>query len=360
MRREVAGAGACPQGGGVAGPGRYAPTASAFMAARIGGWYVPSSVAIRDGGSATRGDGPQQGGTDVSNGNGNGDGNGNGNGDDNQTVRCDGVPAAVLTALPCDGERLSCAVTVPAAPVATATAASPEPAQGSGLAVVLLHGAGIGDKGRLAPLAAEFVDQGCRAVAFDFSGHGASTGELRELSLERRFRQACGVIDALVPRAERLILVGFSMSGQTVTDLVAHYGDRVAAIGLCAPAVYAQGAWPVRFGAGFTEIIRAPESWRSTGALDVLRRYQGRTVLVVPTVDEVIPLAVTEAVTEALAVGPAFTRLELTQATHQLGRWFRKHGKDRRRFVAAVLAGGARRAAEHEAASPERALRPCP
>ncbi|MBA2811804.1 alpha/beta fold hydrolase [Streptomyces sp. KM273126] len=209
-------------------------------------------------------------------------------------------------------------------------------------AVVLLHGAGNGSKERLLPMLDEFVTRGCRGLALDFSGHGESTGELRELSLRRRFEQAAAVIDARVPADAPLVLVGFSMSGQTVADLARHYGERVAAIGLCAPAVYAAEAWPVPFGEGdgeFSTIIRAPESWRAAPALDVFRGYRGRAVLAVPATDHVIPPAVTEAVTDALSTRAQFTRLELPDAEHWLGLWFRDHAEDRREFVDAVLTG---------------------
>ncbi|MFF5572441.1 alpha/beta fold hydrolase [Streptomyces luteogriseus] len=208
--------------------------------------------------------------------------------------------------------------------------------------VVLLHGAGNGSKERLVPLLAEFAAHGCHALAFDFSGHGESTGLLRELSLRRRFEQAVSVIDARARVDGPLVLVGFSMSGQTVADLVGHYGERVAALGLCAPAVYAGEAWDVPFGAGdgpFSEIIRRPGSWRGAPALDVLRGFEGRAVLAVPDTDEVIPPAVTEALSEALARRAQFTHWELPGAGHRLGLWFRDHPGDRREFVTAVLTG---------------------
>ncbi|MGP4011004.1 alpha/beta fold hydrolase [Streptomyces sp. 4N124] len=207
--------------------------------------------------------------------------------------------------------------------------------------VVLLHGAGVlGSKERLLPLLGEFVARGCRGLAFDFSGHGESTGELRELSLRRRFEQAVSVIGTRA--CGPLVLVGFSMSGQTVVDLARHYGERVVALGLCAPAVYAAEAWDVPFGDGdgrFSEIIRTPDSWRASPALDALRAYEGRAVLAVPGTDAVIPPAVTEAVQEALATRAQFTRFELPEAEHMLGQWFREHADDRGRFVDAVLTG---------------------
>ncbi|MFF0088831.1 alpha/beta fold hydrolase [Streptomyces canus] len=207
---------------------------------------------------------------------------------------------------------------------------------------VLLHGAGRGSKERLLPLLDEFVVHGCRALAFDFSGHGESSGELAELSLRRRFEQAVAVIDAHAPADGPLVLVGFSMSGQTVADLARHYGERVAALALCAPAVYAAEAWDVPFGHGdgrFSEIIRRQDSWRRSPALEVLRAYEGRAVLAVPGTDAVIPPEVTEAVQEALACRAQFTRLELPEADHQLGRWLRDHAHDRRELVAALLTG---------------------
>ncbi|WP_327182642.1 alpha/beta hydrolase [Streptomyces sp. NBC_01334] len=207
---------------------------------------------------------------------------------------------------------------------------------------VLLHGAGNGSKERLLPLAHEFTGRGCRALALDFSGHGESSGELRESSLRRRFEQAVSVIDAYVPADGTLVLVGFSMSGQTVADLAAYYRDRVTALGLCAPAVYAARAWDVPFGEGngeFSAIIRRPGSWREAPALDVLRAYEGRAVLAVPGTDTVIPPQVTEAVQEALATRARYTRFELPGAGHRLGLWFQDHPDDRREFVTAVLAG---------------------
>jgi pimeloyl-ACP methyl ester carboxylesterase/aminoglycoside phosphotransferase (APT) family kinase protein len=211
-----------------------------------------------------------------------------------------------------------------------------------GATVVLLHGAGNGSADRLVPLLEEFAAHGCRALAFDFSGHGRSTGLLRELSLRRRFEQAVSVIDAHARVDGPLVLVGFSMSGQTVADLARHYGDRVAALGLCAPAVYAAEAWDVPFGSGdgrFSGIIRAEGSWRGSPALDVLRAYEGRAVLAVPGRDEVIPAAVTQAVSEALSRRAQFTHREIPGARHRLGLWFRDHAADRREFVTALLAG---------------------
>lgn len=205
---------------------------------------------------------------------------------------------------------------------------------------LLLHGAGNGSKQRLLPLLADLAAHGCRALAFDFSGHGESTGALAELSLRRRYEQAVSVLDAHVPEDDPLILVGFSMSGQTVADLVRHYGRRVAAVGLCAPAVYTPEAWDVPFGTGegrFSELIRTPESWRDSPALEAFRSYEGRAVLAVPGTDTIIPPTVTRAVQEALSTRAHCTRFDLPDADHMLGLWLHDHPEDRREFVKTLL-----------------------
>ncbi|MFG2812040.1 alpha/beta fold hydrolase [Streptomyces sp. NPDC048410] len=226
----------------------------------------------------------------------------------------------------CDRERLS-AVRA-GTPAARATA-------------VLLHGAGTGSKERLLPLLAAFADQDCHALSFDFSGHGRSTGELSELSLRRRFEQAVAVIDAHAGDGP-LILVGFSMSGQTVADLVRHYGRRVASVGLGAPGVFAAAAWDEPFGDGtgpFTKILRTQHSWRDSSALSTFRAFEGRAVLAVPGTDTVIPTEVTEAIEEALCARAQYTRFELLNAEHKLGLWFRDHPEDGRSLVTELLKG---------------------
>ncbi|MGW1888709.1 alpha/beta hydrolase [Streptomyces sp. NPDC002004] len=234
--------------------------------------------------------------------------------------------------LVCDGEQLM------------GTERLPEGGAANGLSVVLLHGAGIGSRERLLPVLDAFAGHGCRALALDFSGHGESSGVQRELTLERRFTQAAALIEERVPADGRLGLVGFSMSGQTVADLLGLYGPRVATVGLCAPAVYAPEAWTVPFGDGdgaFSEIIRTPDGWRKSAALDVFRSHPGHAVLAVPGTDDVIPPEVTAAVADALADGGRLERLTFPRAPHQLGMWLRDHEEDRRRFVAAVVGGAA-------------------
>ncbi|WP_354644126.1 alpha/beta hydrolase [Kitasatospora camelliae] len=223
-----------------------------------------------------------------------------------------------------DGEALGCTAVAPAAGV-------PVRAE----RVVLMHGAGNGNRARNVPLAREFAAGGHHTLAFDFSGHGDSTGELAELSLERRYRQARSVIEEFAP-AGPLVLVGFSMSGQTVADLLHHLGPRVAAIVLAAPAAYAREAWPVRFGHGFTGILRDPDSWRTSPVFPVLAGYTGPAVLLLPERDEVIPPEVTEAVEAALGTRADLITVTLPGSPHILGLWLSERPADRARVVRLV------------------------
>ncbi|MET8183498.1 alpha/beta fold hydrolase [Streptomyces sp. NPDC005336] len=225
-----------------------------------------------------------------------------------------------------DGEKLSvCQV-------------SPEAVADNAYGVVIMHGAGTGNKTQNLPLARDFSERGHHAFTLDFSGHGESTGALSELSLQRRRDQAIRVIADAVPKELPLVLIGFSMSGQTVADLVALLGDRVAAVVLCAPGIYGQSAWNLPFGDDvFTDLIRRPESWRDSAAADIYAAFSGRAVLVVPEEDVVIPPGVTEVLAHALSVQADFVWLRIAGASHQLGSWLADNPQDREKIVNSVL-----------------------
>ncbi|GAA2104517.1 hypothetical protein GCM10009759_40760 [Kitasatospora saccharophila] len=234
-----------------------------------------------------------------------------------------------------DGERLACTVVEPDAPTASAPARP--------LTALLMHGAGSGDRHRCLPLARELAAAGCRAVVFDFAGHGASSGALGELSLARRARQARAVLDRCAPTGP-LLLVGFSMSGQTVADLLRmpELAVRTESVALCAPAAYAREVSELPFAKQeFTNRLRQEGSWRSSTAFETLAAFGGRAVLVLPAADGVIPAGVTEALDAALRTRPAaaYARLTLPGADHLLGRWLGEHPEECERVAAALLEG---------------------
>ncbi|MFJ5231031.1 alpha/beta hydrolase [Kitasatospora sp. NPDC088391] len=224
-----------------------------------------------------------------------------------------------------DGEVLQATEALPDAPERPET-------------VIIMHGAGNGSRARNLPLVEDFARAGHRALAFDFSGHGDSTGTLGALSLERRFVQAHHVVREFADTGP-VVLVGFSMSGHTIADLVGALREQVSTVVLAAPAAYAPEAWKLPFDSGFTDILRHPNSWQRSNAYGLLADFPGRAVLVVPERDEVIPPGVTFRIENALRQRTDFTRLTFPGSTHKLGLWLAEHPEDRAHLIRTVLAG---------------------
>ncbi len=196
---------------------------------------------------------------------------------------------------------------------------------------IILHGAGKAARTRYYSLAKELLDNEIGVVLFDFPGHGDSSGTLSESSLQRRFVQAQDVIAELCPENSELILIGFSMSGQTVCDLLPTFGKRIQAILLGCPAIYTPEVHNIEFGSEeFTSSIRQDSSWSNSTALQNLSTFQGRIVIAIGSDDEVIPTAVISSLRSAAKNCAYF---EYPGASHQLANWLADHPAEQRRLV---------------------------
>lgn len=186
---------------------------------------------------------------------------------------------------------------------------------------VILHGAGPTTFRKMNyPIANELTKHGIGVLLFDFSGHGESSGTLAELSLSRRMRQAEQVIDKLIPSESPLYLIGFSMSAQTVCDLLPIYNGRVKSILLGCPAAYRADVHNLPFGEDtFTTKLREPNSWQNTNAASNLAEFEGRTVIAIGTKDTVIPKGVLQMLK---AASKDLVYVEYEGATHALSAWF--------------------------------------
>ena len=60
------------------------------------------------------------------------------------------------------------------------------------------------------------------------------------------------------------------------------------------PAMYNRNAYEVSFDEGFSEIIRKPGSWRDSEGFEILRKYDGRMLVIGAEKDDVIPKEVIE------------------------------------------------------------------
>lgn len=217
--------------------------------------------------------------------------------------------------IPADGEQLCCEYSLAAENV------------------VILHGAGQSNRRRYYSLAEEILRQGKGVILFDFSGHGDSTGTLAELSLQRRMTQARTVIDTLLPTGA-FYLAGFSMSGQTVCDLLPVYGDRVKGILLACAAAYRPDIYDIPFGnSEFTTKLREG-GWQDSVSRDNLLAYKGRVVLAMGEQDEVIPKGVTELL-KTSALSPQY--IEYPGVAHGLMTWLGDHPEEQAKLVQALI-----------------------
>jgi uncharacterized protein len=152
--------------------------------------------------------------------------------------------------------------------------------------LLVLHGGGRSSRERFRLLREYLFTHGVGSVAFDCIGHGETGGDLTQSSLQRRTAQACAVIDAMnLPQPFSILAA--SMGGYTAVTLLPRY--TIATLILLGPAMYAAEAYTVPFNAGFTEIIRRPQSWESSDAWVLLSRFTGRLLLVAGEHDTVIP-----------------------------------------------------------------------
>ncbi|WP_327295130.1 alpha/beta hydrolase [Streptomyces sp. NBC_01197] len=202
--------------------------------------------------------------------------------------------------------------------------------------VVLMHGGGPGDsKEPSLALAEDFAALGFHVLGLDFMGSGQSSGTWSGMTLNRRQDQAASLIDAHVPASSPLILIGFSMGGQTATDLVGRFGDRVQRIALFAPGVYGSTIRDTRFGDDtFTDLVfNRPELWPDSPALEVMATFHGQTLLILPGHDEAVPPGMAGLIERSVRSNPRSSTLVIDGAGHLLDHWLAEHPEDRKSVI---------------------------
>lgn len=188
--------------------------------------------------------------------------------------------------------------------------------------VLLLHGAGESHRGRSDYLIDIFVAAGLGCIRFDFSGHGESSGARAEASLARRLMEAKHIADNNLDHTQPLMIAGTSMGGHVASQLTALL--PVAHLVLLCPAAYDRAAQTVPFGAGFTEIIRAPDSQTRSDIWATLQGFTGRATHIIGTADNIIPAHVSDMYAAALS-HTNYARLDVPDAPHGLYEWLPQH-----------------------------------
>jgi uncharacterized protein len=140
---------------------------------------------------------------------------------------------------------------------------------GSGRAVVYVHGFGSHRGGEKAlALATECGRRGWTFAAFDFRGHGASAGTMRDLTASRLMEDLDAVRTLLVGRGySRLGLVGSSMGGFAAGWFAVRHPDAVTGCVLLAPAF----RFLDRRSAGLTDAEL--DEWRRAGVRRVTNEW---------------------------------------------------------------------------------------
>jgi pimeloyl-ACP methyl ester carboxylesterase len=180
-----------------------------------------------------------------------------------------------------------------------------------------LHGAGPAGRERFRYLAEHLVSRGSSAFSFDFSGHGESTGKLRESSLARRAVQAKAAIE-FMPQFPT-VLIGTSMGGHVASSIVSD--TKAKFLILFCPALYGDDCINVPFDERFTAAIRKPSSFEDSSVRSDLMKFQGRSLIIIGEEDKIIPPRVVEIYRQELQQSSELTFVNLPGAPHNIHGW---------------------------------------
>jgi len=200
--------------------------------------------------------------------------------------------------------------------------------------VLFLHGAGTSNKNRARYVADELARYGFCAILFDFSGQGASSGEMKNSSLEKRYLEAQGVIANARPSSLSCI-IGSSMGAQTAIELAAAYQPK--ALVLFCPAVYDRNVYKVPFDSRFSEGIRQFESWRASDAFNLLAQFRGKLLIVIGSNDTVIPAELPTLLVNSAKNSDKKDLCIVEGADHQIHKWLTAHSDDRKAVMHRII-----------------------
>ena len=184
---------------------------------------------------------------------------------------------------------------------------------------LILHGAGKAHSGRYEKLRLKLAENGFGKIIFDYPGHGQSSHNIGDSSLQIRTQVAQFFLDEL-PSSD-LTIFSFSMSGHVTLELLKKNLNSIQNLILFCPAIYSKEAFEINFGPEFSQVIRQPESWKNHDLKTPLENFQGKLLIVIGENDEVIPREVVQTIYD-LAVNTSKKEiLELPNVSHLIGNW---------------------------------------
>jgi len=188
--------------------------------------------------------------------------------------------------------------------------------------ILSVHGGGPGGKEKINYLAKILSRNGNSIVSFDFSGHGESSGHMKESSLEKRVHESLQVVNQLHMDSP-VTLIGTSMGGHIVLELLSYI--TVENLILFCPALYTEKAYTIPFGSGFTELIRQKNSYENPMVLKKLAAFRGNILLITAEKDDIIPERVTEQIKDHSVHASKLRHVCLTRTPHVIHSWAEKH-----------------------------------
>jgi uncharacterized protein len=105
-------------------------------------------------------------------------------------------------------------------------------------------------------------------------------------------QQVCSVVRSQVLDPSSLSVIGFSMGAYVAVKAAVEVGARRLCLAI--PAAYAAQAYRVPFGPEFSQILRAPRSWETSDAFDLVANYTGHLLVISADGDEVVPSEIPE------------------------------------------------------------------
>ena len=188
---------------------------------------------------------------------------------------------------------------------------------------VLIHGSGSGSKERLLTYAETLSQRGISMLAFDQSGAGKDAEHIKQSSLQARVEESKYAIEHFAAK-EDLTIYGSSMGGEVAIRMTEFF--PIKTLILFCPAIYDEAAFGVKFGEGFTDIIRMSESWKKSHAPKLLEKFTGKLLIVIGEKDEVIPPGVIQILDEH---SPNASKKEILRIPgmghYHYQQWFLEH-----------------------------------
>jgi pimeloyl-ACP methyl ester carboxylesterase len=150
--------------------------------------------------------------------------------------------------------------------------------------MLAIHGA-RSDHTRLDPLLLRLQARGLSSLSFALSGHTVDSPVPNDrTSLAINLAESLAFAQLLGHRLE--IVLGHSLGGALAMKVAQAHADSVHTLILSAPALYPEAAWSVpAYGPAFTQALSTPYGFLDSLSLPFLRRFKGKTVLVIGEYD---------------------------------------------------------------------------